>query len=126
MRSFAAPRLAKLVVQEIGPIHANANSQAAFDNEIAPGIVDQSAVGLEGVGNRQLGSVVPGNNLECFSIEGGRKHQRFTRVPYHRERLSDQPGTEDFREHTLKNLGGNALLREPIGEIAIAAIEVAE
>jgi hypothetical protein len=122
----AAARPPVAVVQEVRAVHAHAHQHPVGLDQVAPLLVQERGVRLEGVLEGGVGAVVLPGDGKCPLVEAGRQHERLPRVPDDRKGVLDQAAGEDALEDLVQYLGRHPFAGVAIGQVAVGTIQVAE
>nr|WP_262403635.1 hypothetical protein [Actinomadura sp. CNU-125] len=127
VRAAPLPVDAHPVVDERGPVHADADADPVPPDELHPAVAHQRRVRLESVADV---AAVPvgrlGGDRERVLVEAGRDRQRLAEVPEEGDRILDELAGQDAVEGRPLHLGGHARADAPFGEIAVGTVDVAE
>ena len=107
------------------PVHAYANVDRPLLKQIAPLIVDEHSIGLEGVANRER-IVAPRQRGKDFLVITRRQHQRFASVPNHAQVRTDCPRCNKAVDNVDRLCRLHFLGAQPVGKVAVVAVDIAK
>ena len=124
--SGAAARFAVSIVNAGGAIDAHAHANSSLLNKIAPFLVDQSGVSLEGVGDSNPSGGVTRDDLKCLAIPLPWNCQRFSSVPDESDLFANKVRGEYTLHHLAKGLLAHAIGLGAVRKVTIIAIDIAK
>jgi hypothetical protein len=113
------------VVKKLWPVDADANAHRMALEEAAPALVDEHGIGLEMVAHR-VAAGMAGHTCEGLFVPRRFDYRRLAGMPDDAQRRARQRRGEDLAQGGLEHLGAHAPAVGAVGQVAVAAIEVAE
>lgn len=126
LRPVALARFSIAVVKKRRSVNADADVDLMPLKEIAPRVVDQNAIGLEGMSNLHAAGIMCVGNFNRAFVVRDRQHHRLARMPYHGEALLHDSAREDELKDAIQGRVGHPALRIAVRKVAVRAIEIAE
>ena len=106
--SFTAAALAVEIVKKIGTVNAESQANVVSLDEVTPGLVQQRAVGLNGMNNVWSRWRDTCDGCQCLFVPGDWHGQGFARVPNDRQLAADELRRVSLLDRALEDLHAHA------------------